>query len=67
MEEKEVLVTDNVTEKKKMYPGKLAGKIGEGNYLVIREFNQPKLNIMCHKLLEIERVVALFCKRAELQ
>ena len=51
----------------KMYPGKLAGKIGEGNYLVIREFNQPKLNIMCHKLLEIERVVALFCKRAELQ
>lgn len=46
----------------KMYPGKLAGKIGEGNYLVIREFNQPKLNIMCHKLLEIERVVALFVK-----
>lgn len=50
----------------KLYPGKLAGKIRENCYLVVREFNQPKLNIMCNKLLEIERVVALFCKRAEL-
>lgn len=52
---------------KKLYPGKLAGEINEGKYLVVREYNQPKLNIMCNKLLEIERVVALFCKRAELR
>lgn len=51
---------------KKLYPGNLAGKIREGQYLVVREYNQPKLNIMCDKLLEIERVVALFCKRIEL-
>ena len=51
---------------KKLYPGKLAGEIREGCYLVVREYNQPKLNIMCDKLLEIERVVALFCKRIEL-
>lgn len=51
---------------KKLYPGKLAGGIYEDCYLVVREYNQPKLNIMCDKLLEIERVVALFCKRQEL-
>lgn len=51
---------------KKLYPKNLAGRIHEGQYLVVREYNQPKLNIMCDKLLEIERVVALFCKRLEL-
>lgn len=50
----------------KFYPGKLAGEIRENCYLVVREYNQPKLNIMCHQLLEIERVAAFFCKRAEL-
>lgn len=50
----------------KLYPGKLAGGIHENQYLVVREYNQPKLNIMCDKLLEIERVVAIFCKRKEL-
>lgn len=50
----------------KLYPGKLAGGIRENQYLVVREYNQPKLNIMCDKLLEIERVVAIFCKRKEL-
>ncbi len=52
---------------KKLYPGKLRGEICEDQYLVVREYNQPKLNIMCDKLLEIERVVALFCKRPELR
>ena len=51
---------------KKLYPGKLAGGIRENRYLVVREYNQPKLNIMCNELLDIERVVALYCKRAEL-
>ena len=51
---------------KKLYPGKLAGDIRKDCYLIVREYNQPKLNIMCDKLLEIERVVALFCKRIEL-
>lgn len=51
---------------KRCYPGILAGKIQENQYLVVREYNQPKLNIMCDDLLEIERVVALFCKRMEL-
>ena len=50
----------------KLYPGKLAGGIRENQYLVVREYNQPKLNIRCDKLLEIERVVAIFCKRKEL-
>lgn len=52
---------------KRLYPRKLAGGIREGCFLVVREYNQPKLNIMCDKLLEIERVVALFCKRVELR
>lgn len=51
---------------KKLYPGKLAGGIRENRYLVVREYNQPKLNVMCDELLDIERVVALFCKRKEL-
>ena len=51
---------------KKLYQGKLAGGIRENRYLVVREYNQPKLNIMCDELLDIERVVALYCKRAEL-
>lgn len=62
-----VVDKEDVELLKKLYPGKLAGKISEGKYLVVREYNQPKLNIMCDKLLEIERVVALFCKRAELR
>ncbi len=51
---------------RKLYSGRLAGGIRENRYLVVREYNQPKLNIMCDELLEIERVVALYCKRAEL-
>lgn len=51
---------------KAFYPDELSGKMREGCYLMIREYNQPKLNIMCQSLLEIERVVALFCMRVEL-
>lgn len=50
----------------KLYPNNMAGGIKKKNYLVVREYNQPKRNIMCDKLLEIDRVTALFCKRGEL-
>ena len=50
----------------RLYHKRLAGGIRENCYLVVREYNQPKLNIMSDDLLEIERVVALFCKRTEL-
>ena len=50
----------------RLYPKRLAGRIRENCYLVVREYNQPKLNIMCDDLLKIERVFALFCKRTEL-
>lgn len=50
----------------RLYRKRLAGGIRENCYLVVREYNQPKLNIMSDDLLEIERVVALFCKRTEL-
>ena len=51
---------------RKIYRGRFAGGIRENRYLVVREYNQPKLNIMCDDLLDIERVVALYCKRPEL-
>ena len=51
---------------KRLYHDRLAGGIRPNCYLVVREYNQPKLNIMSDDLLEIERVVALFCKRTEL-
>ena len=33
--------------------------------MVIREYNQPKHNVMSDEIMELEKVVALFCKRAE--
>ena len=50
----------------KLYKGPLKGSIGENHYLVVREFNQPKRNIMCNELLDINRVTAIFCKKEEL-
>jgi len=50
---------------KLIYQGRLGGKIYPGDYMVIREYNQPKHNIMSDEIMKLEKVVALFCKRAE--
>lgn len=47
----------------KLYPGRLNGKINIGNYLCIREFNQPNYNIMSEDLLEIDKIIALFNRK----
>ena len=44
----------------------LKGDIQVGDYLVIREFNQPKKNIMRNDLMNIEKLVALFLLRPEI-
>ena len=50
---------------KSIYKGRLGGKIYPGDYIVIREYNQPKHNIMSDDIMKLEKVTALFCKRAE--
>lgn len=47
----------------KLYSGRLNGKINIGNYLCVREFNQPNYNIMSDELLEINRIIALFNRK----
>lgn len=56
---------DNELYRKIYNNNKIAGKINVGDYKVIREYNQPKHNIMSDELLIPEKVIALFCKRAE--
>lgn len=46
-----------------LYRSKLKGKINVGNFLCIREFNQPNYNIMSDELLEINRIIALFNRK----
>ncbi len=46
--------------------GILGGNICIDDYPIVREFNQPKHNIMSNELMNIEKVVALFCKKDEL-
>jgi hypothetical protein len=50
---------------KSIYKGPLKGKIYPGDYIVVREYNQPKHNIMSDDIMKLEKVTALFCKRAE--
>lgn len=50
---------------KLIYKGRLGGKIYPGDYIVVREYNQPKHNIMSDDIMKLEKVTALFCKRAE--
>ncbi len=60
-----VLLEDNNKLRKSIYRGRLRGQIYPGDYMVIREYNQPKHNVMSDEIMELEKVVALFCKRAE--
>lgn len=48
-----------------MYKGILKGKIFEGDYLVVREFNQPAHNVMSDELQDLEKITALFCRRKD--
>ena len=48
-----------------IYKGILKGKIYIGDYLVVREFNQPAHNIMSDELQELEKTCALFCRRKD--
>ncbi len=50
---------------KSIYPVRLGGKIYPGDYVVVREYNQPKHNIMSDDMMKLEKVIALFCKRGE--
>lgn len=47
----------------KLYPPRIRGKIYENCYPCIREYNQPKLNIMADELLDIEKIYALFYRK----
>ena len=47
-----------------LYRSKLRGKIDVGNFLCIREFNQPNYNIMSDDLLEINKIIALFNRKS---
>lgn len=46
-----------------LYRAKLRGKIDVGNFLCIREFNQPNYNIMSEDLLKIDKIIALFNRK----
>ena len=58
---------DDLKRMKKFYGGSLSGNLIEGEYMVIREFNQPKHNIMSKKLMDPNKMVAVLVKRDELK
>ncbi|MEH2943170.1 hypothetical protein VSQ32_09945 [Lachnospiraceae bacterium KK002] len=60
-----VLSKEDDELRKIIYKGRFEGLMNQGDYMVIREYNQPKHNIMSNNLMKLERVSALFCKRAE--
>lgn len=60
-----VLSKEDDELRKLIYKGRFEGLMNQGDYMVIREYNQPKHNIMSNNLMKLERVSALFCKRAE--
>ena len=45
--------------------GSFSGNIRENSYAVIREYNQPKQNIMHDELMNVTNIVSLFMKRKE--
>ena len=59
--------SDDLKRMKKFYKGSLSGNLIEGEYMVIREFNQPKHNVMSKKLMEPNKIVAVLVKRDELK
>lgn len=60
-----VLSKEDDELRKSIYKGRFRGLMHQGDYMVIREYNQPKHNIMSNDLMKLEKVSALFCKRAE--
>ena len=40
-------------------------RLKAGNYPIIREFNQPKINVFPEEMLDIEKVFSLFIKKKE--
>lgn len=60
-----VLSNDDNELFKTIYKGRLGGRAYPGDYMVIREYNQPKHNIMSDEIMRLEKVTALFCKRTE--
>ena len=41
--------------------------VDENNYLIVREFNQPKKNIMPREIMDINKRIAIFCFKAEIE
>lgn len=56
---------DDVKRMNKLYRGSLSGNLNEGDYMVIREFNQPKHNMMSKKVMDPNKIVAILVKRDE--
>lgn len=45
------------------YNGIFKGKMNVGNFLNIREFNQPRINIMANIIMKPEYTVSIFCRQ----
>ena len=45
---------------------KLRGKIKVGDYLTVRQYNQPVQNIMSDELMNLDKIVAIFLRKKEI-
>lgn len=64
---KSLVGDDDLNRMKKFYKGSLSGNLNKGDYMVIREFNQPKHNMMNKKIMDPNKIVSVFVKRDELR
>lgn len=50
---------------KSIYKGGLEVTIYLDDYIIIREYNRSKHNIISNDIMKLEKLTALFCKRTE--
>lgn len=58
--EDENVLIDNIYKR-------LRGEIGIGDYLIVREYNQPVKNIMSNELMDLDKIVAIFLRKSEIK
>ena len=60
-------ISFEILEPLKKIKSSLSGNLNKGDYMVIREFNQPKHNMMNKKIMDPNKIVSVFVKRDELR
>lgn len=61
-----IVTEEDMEQIDKVYK-QLKGEIKTGDYFVVREFNQPKKNIMKDELMFMDKLIAIFLLRPEIK